>query len=309
MSMQRFVGIDVSKAELVVHVLPDGLTWTQANTPDGHAGLAERLALLGCERIVLEASGGYERAIVQVLTQAGLPAVRLPAQRPRALAHALGLKAKTDALDARLLAVAAQCIHAQPTAVLPAPLQALRELLHLRSTLVAQRDAQRRCMEHVTCKAVRDQWLEVIALLQQRIREVSRQIAQAGAACSSLPKLPGLGPILRATLAARLPELGTVHPRKIVALVGLAPFNRDSGRWRGQRRIQGGRADVRRVLYMATWASIRTGSPLSHTYARLTAAGKPAKVAIVACMHKYLRWLNAIARDQAPYAPPEIASA
>src|SRR5688572_2603501 len=106
MSMQRFIGIDVSKAELVIHVLPEGLAWTQANTPEGHARLAERLALLGCERIVLEASGGYERAILQVLAQAGLPVVRLSAHRPRALAHALGLKAKTDTLDARLLAVA-----------------------------------------------------------------------------------------------------------------------------------------------------------------------------------------------------------
>jgi transposase len=145
--------------------------------------------------------------------------------------------------------------------------------------------------------------------LQPGMKAFAEGAAQAGAACSDLPKLPGLGPILRATLAARLPELGTVPARKIVALVGLAPFNRDSGRWRGLRRIQGGRADVRRVLYMATWASIRTGSPLAHTYARLTAAGKPAKVAIVACMHKYLRWLNAIARDRAPYAPPAIADA
>ncbi|WP_369976702.1 IS110 family transposase [Xanthomonas bundabergensis] len=309
MSLQRFVGIDVAKAELAIHVLPDGLDWTQANTPEEQARLALRLASLGCERIVLEASGGYERAVLQVLSQAGLPVLRLSAQRPRALAHALGLKAKTDALDARLLAVAAQCLPSQPTAVLPAPVQALRKLLHLRSTLVAQRDAQRRCLEHVTCEAVRGQWLEVIALLQQRIKEISRQIAQVGAACSRLPSVPGLGPILRATLAARLPELGSVPPRKIAALVGLAPFNRDSGRWHGQRRIQGGRADVRRVLYMATWAAIRAGSPLSHTYARLTSAGKPAKVAIVACMHKYLRWLNAIARDQAPYSPPAIASA
>jgi len=105
------------------------------------------------------------------------------------------------------------------------------------------------------------------------------------------------------------PELGTLPPRKLAALVGLAPFNHDSGCWQGQRRIKGGRADVRRVLYMATWACIRAKSPLATTYARLRAAGKPAKVAIVACMHKYLRWLNAIARDQAPYTPPAIACA
>ncbi|PPT89264.1 hypothetical protein XthCFBP4691_13610, partial [Xanthomonas theicola] len=116
-----------------------------------------------------------------------------------------------------MLAMAAQCIHAPPTAVLPAPLQARRERRHLCRTLLAQRDAQRRCLAQVTCQAVRGQWVEAIALLQQRIREVSGQIAQAGAACSSLPKVPGLGPIVRATLAARLPELGTVHLRKIAA--------------------------------------------------------------------------------------------
>ncbi|QNH25589.1 IS110 family transposase [Xanthomonas theicola] len=206
-----------------------------------------------------------------------------------------------------MLAMAAQCLHAAPTAALPAPLQARREGLHLRRTLLAQRDAQRRCLAQVTCQAVRGQWVEGIALLQQRIKDVSGQIAQAGAACSRLRKRPGLGPILRATLAARLPELGTVHPRKIVALVGLAPFNRASGRWRGQRRIQGGRAGVRRVLSMAAWAWIRTGSPLSHTYARLTSAGKPTDLAILARMHKYLRWLNAIARNQVPHNPPVIA--
>lgn len=307
--MGSFVGIDVAKAELVVHVLPQGHAWTEANTPAGHDRLVARLTGLDCERIVLEASGGYERAVLRALIQAGLPAARLSAQRPRALAQALGLKAKTDALDARLLAVAAQCIDSAPATVLPAPLQALRELLQLRQALVAQRDAHRRRLPQACSAFVRDQLVDLIAQLQQRIALLSQRITQATAACSRLPKVPGLGPILRATLAARLPELGTLDHRRIAALVGLAPFNRDSGRWRGQRHIHGGRADVRRVLYMATWAAIRARSPLAQTYDRLISAGKPSKVAIVACMRKYLTWLNAIARDNAPYAPPALRGA
>lgn len=307
--MRRFVGIDVSKAELVIHVLPDEQAWNQPNTVQGRLALVQRLAGLDCERIVLEASGGYEHAVLRGLRQAGLPAVRMAADRPRALAKALGLHAKTDALDARVLAIAAQHIPATPTTVVPEHLQHLRELLDLRSTLVGQRDAHRRRLEHMTSPEVHRHCREVIALLNQQIQALTRQIEQQAKACSTLPKVPGLGAILRATLAARLPELGTLPPRKLVALVGLAPFNNDSGRWQGQRRIKGGRADVRGVLYMATWASIRAKSPLANSYARLRAAGKPAKVAIVACMHKYLRWLNAIARDQAPYAPPDIAAA
>lgn len=307
--MRRFVGIDVSKAELVIHVLPDEQAWTQPNTAHGRLELAQRLMGLDCERIVLEASGGYESALLRVLRQAELPAVRMAADRPRALAKALGLHAKTDALDARLLAIAAQHIPATPTPMVPEHLQQLRELLDLRNTLVAQRDAHRRRLEHITSAEVQDHCREVIALLNQQIRTLARQIQQQTKACSTLPKVPGVGTILRATLAARLPELGAVPPRKLAALVGLAPFNHDSGAWQGQRCIKGGRADVRRVLYMATWASIRAKSPLANTYARLRAAGKPAKVAIVACMHKLLRWLNAIARDHATYAPPDIASA
>lgn len=306
--MKCFVGIDVSKAELAVHTLPQAHAWTAANTPEGRDRLVGQLQAMDCVRIVLEASGGYEQAVLQALAQAGLPAVRLSAQRPRALAQALGLKAKTDALDARLLAIAAQYLQAPPTTVPSPAMQALRELLQLRQALVGQRDAHRRRLAQANTAFVREQLTELIAHLQQRITTVSERIGHLTAQASPLPKVPGLGPILRATLAARLPELGELDHRKLAALVGLAPFNRDSGHWRGQRRIHGGRADVRRVLYMATWAAIRAGTPLAATYQRLIAAGKPSKLAIVACMRKYLSWLNAIARDNAPYAPPAINS-
>ena len=257
----------------------------------------------GC-RVAFEASGGYERDLLDALHQAGVAAVRLPARRPRALARALGLKAKTDALDARVLALAAQMLPATTTPPATAPVQELREWLQLRTALVQERDNHRRRIQQVRQASVQTFLRSVIDSLQQRIAEVEQQLRCALERCPvQIAAAPGLGPILRATLAARLPELGQLDRRQIASLIGLAPYNRDSGRWRGQRCIGGGRADVRRVLYMATWAAIRARSPLAQTYQRLVAAGKPKKLAVTACMRKYLTMLNAMARDQAPWAP------
>lgn len=302
--MNSHVGIDVSKDELVVHVLPEELNRAFPNHGAGLAHLLDWLRSLDCRRIVFEASGGYERDLLEALHQAGLAAVRLSAQRPRALARALGLKTKTDALDARVLAVAAQLLPAPATVPPTAPLQSLREWLQLRSALVGERDNHRRRIQQLRDAHVQAYLRTLIDSLQARIAQVEERLRQALRQCPSpLAAAPGLGPILRATLAARLPELGQLGRRQIAALVGLAPYNRDSGRWRGQRRIGGGRADVRRVLYMATWAAIRARSPLAGTYQRLVAAGKPKKLALTACMRKYLTMLNAMARDQTPWMP------
>lgn len=308
--MSSHVGIDVSKDELVVHVLPAELDRAFPNNRTGLAELLDWLLPLDCRRIVFEASGGYERDLLEVLHQAGLAAVRLPAQRPRELARALGLKAKTDALDARVLAVAAHLLPAPTTPPPTAPMQALREWLQLRSALVRERDGHRRRIQQLRDERVKDYLRTLIDDLKARITQVEGHLRQAQKHCPSrLADAPGLGPILRATLAARLPELGQLHRRQIAALVGLAPYNRDSGRWKGQRRISGGRPDVRRVLYMATWATIRARSPLADTYQRLVAAGKPKKLALTACMRKYLTMLNAMARDQTPWAPALTLSA
>lgn len=302
--MNSYVGIDVSKDELVVHVLPAQQDRVFPNTAQGLVELVGWLVELGGCRVAFEASGGYERDLLDGLHQAGVVAVRLPARRPRALARALGLKAKTDALDARVLALAAQMLPATTTPPATATVQELREWLQLRTALVQERDNHRRRIQQVRQASVQTFLRSVIDSLQQRIAEVEQQLRYALERCPvQIAAAPGLGPILRATLAARLPELGQLDRRQIASLIGLAPYNRDSGRWRGQRCIGGGRADVRRVLYMATWAAIRARSPLAQTYQRLVAAGKPKKLAVTACMRKYLTMLNAMARDQAPWAP------
>lgn len=307
--MHSHVGIDVAKDTLVVHVLPYERAWSVPNTEEGRAALLADLRPLQCQRIVFEASGGYEYALLQALHQAGLPAIRLSAQRPRYLARALGLTAKTDALDARLLALAAQLLPHRPTPPLAADAQRLREWLQLRAALVQERDGHRRRAQQVQSAPVRDMLQQLIHTLQGQIAQVDAQLRQGLAQDPQpLPKVPGLGPILRATLKARLPELGQLNRRQIAALVGLAPFNRDSGRWHGRRCIGGGRADVRRVLYMATWAAIRARAPLAETYQRLVAAGKPKKLALTACMRKYLSHLNAIARDNASWQPHRTAA-
>lgn len=302
--MLSYVGIDIAKHELVVHVLPSEQHSAFPNTPEGLAELVQWLTPQQCHRIAFEASGGYERDLLSALHQAGLPATRLSAQRPRALAQALGLKAKTDPIDARVLAVAAQLLPKQDTLPLPAHTEQLREWLQLRTALVGERDSHRRRLQQIRHTRVREQLQALIQVLQMQIKQVELELQALLATCSTpLQKAPGLGPILRATLAARLPELGTLDRRQISALVGLAPYNRESGRWKGKQRISGGRPDVRRVLYMATWAAIRARSPLAQTYQRLVEAGKPKKVAVVACMRKYLTMLNAMQRDNAPWSP------
>lgn len=302
--MNTYVGIDVSKDELVVHALPSERGALFPNDRSGLIDLLDWLRPLACARIVFEASGGYEQDLLEALSAAGMPAVRLSARRPRALATALALKAKTDRLDARVLAIAAQWLPAPATLPPSAPQRALREWLQLRTALVGERDGHRRRIQQLRDHDVKTYLQALIDSLQTQIALIEERLRQAMAQCPSpLSAAPGLGPILRATLTARLPELGKLDRRQIAALVGLAPYNRDSGRWRGQRRISGGRADVRRVLYMATWAAIRARSPLAEVYRRLVAAGKPKKLALTACMRKYLTMLNAMARDQAPWAP------
>lgn len=303
--MAGFVGIDVSKDELAVHALAGEQAWVVPNTAAGHRLLVRRLEGIGCEKIVLEASGGYERAIYRALGQAGLPVVRLQPRRAKALAIALGLKAKTDPIDARLLAQAAQLLKLPVRRQVDPEIDALRAMVDLRADLVGQRDDNRRRRLQAELPLSRQVLAKLISVLQAQIVALDHQIKAQMARCDVTPlaKAPGLGPVLRATLMARLPELGQLDRRAIAALAGTAPFNNDSGHHRGKRRIHGGRADLRRVAYMATLGAIRADRSLRAFYDALVARGKAKKLALVACMRKYLTMLNAMARDGAEWSP------
>lgn len=299
--MSMFIGIDVAKASLAVAVRPSGERFEIANTADGHKLLAQRLQSLPIERIVLEATGGYERAVMHALA-GSWPVVRVAPHRARAFATAMGRIAKTDPIDAAMLAHLAEVIDAPPVRRESPEQQLLRGLVQRRGQLVQLRDDERRRLQQASGAAVLASLKRQLRSLAADIRRLDKAIAQAVAEIDSalarqLDAVPGIGPVTTATLVAFLPELGQLERREIAALVGVAPYNVDSGDKCGKRRIRGGRAGVRRVLYMATWSAIRTQPDLKSHYLALRARGKCAKVAVVACMRLLLVRLNAMVRD------------
>jgi transposase len=304
-----FVGLDVAKAHLDLAVHPTGEHWQVPNTDGAFPALIARLQALTPTLIVLEATGGYEHAVLSALTVARLPVVAVNPRQVRDFAKALGILAKTDAIDAAVLAQFADrvrpAIRAVPddaTAELAAVLTRRRQLLDMliaeRHRLAQARPAVRRSLEqHV-------RWLE------QRVRDLDddlstriRQTPVWRAKDDLLRSVPGIGPVVAQTLLAELPELGTLPHRALAALVGLAPFNCDSGRLRGRRTIWGGRGRVRAVLYMGTLVATRYNPVIRAFYHRLLAVGKPKKLALTACMHKLLTILNAIVRAQETWQP------
>lgn len=299
--MSMFIGIDVAKASLAVAVRPSGERFEIANTAAGHKALAKRLRSLPIERIVLEATGGYERAVMNALAGAW-PVVRVAPHRARAFATAMGRIAKTDPIDAAMLAHLAEVIDAPPVRMESPEQQLLQGLVHRRGQLVQLRDDERRRLQQASGTTVLASLKRQLRSLAADIRRLDKAIAQAvvgidSALARQLDAVPGIGPVTTATLVAFLPELGQLERREIAALVGVAPYNVDSGDKRGKRRIRGGRAGVRRVLYMATWSAIRTQIDLKSHYLALRARGKCAKVAVVACMRLLLVRLNAMVRD------------
>lgn len=300
--MTVFVGIDVSKATLAVAVRPLGTHFEVANTPVGHKRLVGKLKSWPVDRILLEATGGYEKEVLAVL--AGIwPTVCVAPQRARAFATAIGKLAKTDPIDAAMLAHMAEVVEG-PLVQPPSPAQRqLQELVSRRTQLVQQRDDERRRLQQVTTSAVMASLKRQLRGLQAEIKRLDKTIAEAVANVDSvqaqrLHKVKGVGSVTVATVLAFLPELGRLDRRQISALVGVAPYNADSGDKRGKRHIRGGRAVVRRVLYMATWGAIRGQPEFKCRYQALLARGKCAKVALVACMRTFLGRLNAMIRDQ-----------
>lgn len=303
----QFVGIDVSKAALDFDCLPVRAPERFSHDEAGIAALVTRLKASAVERIVLEATGGYETNLAAALAAEGLPVVVVNPKRVRDFAKASGVLAKTDRLDARVLALFGQQI-APPVRALPDPMQReLRELLDRRMQLVTMRAQEKARLASVRAVA-RGDIKEHIAWLDLRIGRIEHDLDQRlrqselwKEQIALLDSVPGVGKVTLFTLLARLPELGLLNRGQIAALVGLAPFNDDSGKRRGQRYIRGGRSDVRCTLYMATLAAKQWNPAIQSFFARLTAAGKPFKVAMTACMRKLLTILNAIMKTHTPW--------
>ena len=304
-----FVGIDVAKASLDVAVHPTTERWTLAYTEREVAGLLSRLAALAPALVVLEATGGLEGALVGALAAAGLPVVVVNPRQVRDFAKATGLLAKTDALDAAVLAHFAAAVRPTPRALPDAATQALAALVTRRRQLVAMLTAERNRLSSAP-RALRAEIQAHITWLQRRLGRLDEDLHQAirtspawRAQDDLLQSVPGVGPVLARTLLASLPELGHLDRKAIAALVGVAPLNRDSGTFRGRRRVWGGRAAVRAVLYMGTLVAVRHNPVLRAFYQRLRAAGKLPKVALTACMRKLLTILNAMLKQQTRWNP------
>jgi transposase len=305
-----FIGIDVAKDRLDVHVQPSGDAFTVTRDEAGLAALVPRLEALRPVVVALEATGGYETVVAATLAAAALPVVVVNPRQIREFARATGRLAKTDALDARAIAAFAAAVRPAPRAVPDTQARLLGELVARRRQLVEMLGAEhnrRRLLEAPALKRRLDahiRWLErSLHELEGDIDTTIRSSPLWRATEDLLRSVPGIGPITAFTLIADLPELGHLDRRKIAALVGVAPINRDSGTLRGRRMIAGGRAAVRHVLYMATLSAIRHNPIIAAFHQRFVTAGRPGKLAVTAAMRKLLVILNAILRDQRPWQP------
>lgn len=309
------VGIDVSKSTFAMAIAPTGARWVCETTPAAIEALVTKLRAVTPTVIVVEATGGYERALVAALAAADLPVAVVNPRQVRAFAQALGYTAKTDDIDADVLAAFGARVQPAPRPLADAATEALAALVLRRRQLLEMIGMERQRLEHAppTGRITRD-LRNHIRWLERRVSDVDDEIGTAIQASPAwrvhedlLRSVPGVGPITARTLLAELPELGTLDRRAIAALVGVAPFNCDSGTHRGQRHIWGGRASVRATLYMAAVSASRHNPLLAPFYRRLRQAGKPAKVALVATMRKLITILNAMLKHHASWNA-EVAS-
>ena len=299
-AMPCVVGLDVAKAQLDMALRPTGERWALTNDDFGIAALVERLQAVQPNLIVLEATGGYQRAVVAALAAAGLPVAVVNPRQARDFAKATGQLAKTDALDARALAHFAEAVRPTPRPLPGAQADELRALLARRRQLVAMRTAEQNRLGNAPPRLQTDIQAHITGL-NTRLTALDDNLATTLRASPVwrereewLRSVPGMGPVCTRTLRLDLPELGTLSRQRLAALVGVAPFNRDSGTLRGSRTIWGGRSHVRATLYMRALVAVRYHPVLKAFDNRLRAAGKVAKVALTACMRKLLTILNAM---------------
>jgi transposase len=290
-------GLDIAKLNLQLHL--QGRIHDLPNTAAGHRRLLKLLAPITGVQIVCEATGGYERAVVAALHTAQVPVSVLNPARVRNFARAQGQRAKTDNIDAAILSAYGQAFQPTPTAPRTAQEQQLTELVRRRGQIVELLVAQRLQAQHLTLPALQRQSQSLIRRLERdiqqveaRIKELRTEVPTLDARAQKLEAITGVGTITAMGVLAELPELGSLNRRQAAALAGLAPHPRESGQWRGQRTIGGGRAPVRRSLYMAALVAARSNRLLKAFYQRLRAAGKPAKVALTAVMRKLIVLMN-----------------
>lgn len=304
MSTECFVGIDVSKDTLDIGVYPTQESLRVPNDQNGLDELIQRLQPIAPQLIVFEATGGYETLAVSSLAVAGLPVVVVNARQIRDFAKSIGQLAKTDAIDAGVIARFASAVRPELRAVKDTRTQELTGLVSRRRQIVEMIVAETNRIRAASRRTRRDIQVH-INWLQKRLDQIDAEIKhdiQNGPLWHTtdqiLQSTPGVGPTTSAILISCVPELGQLNRKKIASLIGVAPLNRDSGRFKGRRMIWGGRAQVRSVLYMSTLSAIRFNPIIRQFYQRLREAGKCAKVAIVACMRKLLIILNAMVRNQ-----------
>lgn len=305
----KTVGIDVSKAKLDVAILPGGEELTTTNDEVGCRALATRLKDVQPTRIVLEATGGHENLIAGILSAEGLPVVVVNARQVRDFAKATGKLAKTDRVDARILARFGEAIKPEPRPLKDDEAQALTAIITRRRQIVDMITAEKNRLA-ISHQTVKKDIRETIEWLQKRLEDINNDLSRTVEAnnvwkdkIDILQTCKGIGPGNSTTLVCSLPELGTLNRREMAALVGICPYNRDSGTMRGKRTIFGGRASVRAMLYMGTLSAVRYNPVIKAFYERLIKAGKLRKVAIVACMRKLLTILNAMLKNMTPWNP------
>ena len=307
--MDLFVGIDVSKAVLDIAVAPTGEAWSVPNSTKGMQQLVSKLGEMSPKLIVLEATGGLERRAVAALAGASLPVVAVNPRQVRDFAKATGQLAKTDAIDAAVLALFADRIRPQVRPLRDEETQELEALVVRRRQVVDMLTAEKnRLIAAPPSKRVRTAIGKTIKWFQKQLEEIDSDLDNAVKGSpiwhekdDLLQSVPGVGKVLSRTLLSLVPELGTLGKKQLAALVGVAPLNWDSGQQRGRRSVWGGRAHVRAVLYMGALVAARFNPVIRAFHARLIASGKLPKVALVACMRKLLTILNAIVRDRTPW--------
>ena len=304
-----FVGVDVSKDRLDVLIAGPGERLALSNDPAGAHQLVERLAGFDVSAIGVEATGGYDRAVVEALAAAGLPVRRLDPRKVRCFAEASGTLAKNDHIDARVIAAFVAALPGRTVEPDPAA-EALAELVDTRRQLREDQVRLTNQAGHARDPMLRRMAARRLARLKADVLLIEKRLAERVAADPALAErdrrlrsVPGVGPVCSWTLLARLPELGRLSHRQIAALVGVAPYDHDSGRMKGRRAIRGGRACVRNAAYMAALTGARCNPALVAMRQRLETAGKPAKVILTALMRKLLTFLNAILRDSSEWRP------